>query len=208
MVYIPSKIRQKAHAYPTALIRMNCFVDIAGYFAGTNDPMKEMSESLGLFKAAEAGISDFTKLRKERNVAVIVVGDGTTPRTASLFAVLTRWTVFSIDPRMRVEKKDTHKLDRLNVIKSTLENFPFESSGVFDFDYRVLVYPHSHADFTLGVNLTKPTWAFTMPCCFVERQTLQPSLLEMVNLGGERVYKDDKVMSPHNRIFSYKFSEV
>lgn len=214
MVHIPNKIKNKRYSYATSAMRLNCFSDIHEFFNNTNDPIKELSESIGIFKRVQKDITDlnvksFDELRKTSEVLVIVIGDGTTPRTASLFVTMTKWHVLSIDPAMRIEKKSTHKLNRLYPIKQRLEDFNIArwQSFINRFSLRLLIYPHAHADFTLGVNMFKPHFGFTLPCCCLQKQLLNTKSLTQLVLG-ERAQLDPKILSPHNRLYSYTFTRV
>ena len=84
--------------------------------------MKEISESYAAFWAITRGL----KIRPgDTGVHVVVVGDGQVPRTGALLALLSQWTVCSVDPAMQVDLGRAldieAKLKRLSVIPTTIE---------------------------------------------------------------------------------------
>ena len=78
---------------------------------------------------------------KDRNVLLVAVGDGVTPRSAALFAYRTSWKCFSIDPMMRRGPWDD--VENLTSIKSKVEDVTIPVS-VKPFERVVVVMWHCH----------------------------------------------------------------
>ena len=106
MEYVNKFLRNK---YPKSVIDL---------FARTNNPAKEITESFSILKALDKlrEIKNFTKSNwfgYEREC--IVIGDGRTPRTASLIALHSNWNVLSIDPLMKVFDVKVSKKKKLKL---------------------------------------------------------------------------------------------
>ena len=60
---------------------------------------QEISESMACLQAAIEHLQGVVSM-SDTDVVALVVGDGRTPRTATLLAMRTRWTVLSVDPAL------------------------------------------------------------------------------------------------------------
>lgn len=126
--------------------------------------IKEVAESMSMFYAVEEKLMKWDPVidRKAENINVVVVGDGTKPRTAAVFAFNMRWKCWSIDPDMREE--DYSSVQRLTVIKSKVEDVePID----FGDEILIIIMPHSHAPIKECWDRFKSTrkWLIKLECC-------------------------------------------
>ena len=99
---------------------------------------KDISESMGALRAAtlyshlslrkdaEKSRRDALRSRwKEENIWCICIGDGSTPRTATLISFLTVWNLFSIDPGLKKEfvGKEPKGIQRLEAFDLKFEDW-------------------------------------------------------------------------------------
>ena len=146
--------------------------------------LKEISESMAAFVAVKDHIP---YALKDPSVSVVVVGDGHTPRTGVLFARLTAWNVYSIDPVLRIAD---YKTDRLFLVKKKVEDIlPLVANKV------VIVSVHSHASAmdSIGSTVANDKWFINIPCCVPCDYKENPVYS----------YIDDGILSPKNKIDIY-----
>lgn len=145
--------------------------------------VKEITESMGAFVAIKDHIPFSVK---DPTVTVFVVGDGHVPRTGALIARLTAWTVYSIDPKMRLKE---WKTQRLETRKSRIEETSFHASKA------IIVSVHSHAKASLTIQAihAQEKWFVNIPCCI-------PCDLDLVPLFR---YNDTCILSPKNEVSIY-----
>lgn len=122
----------------------------------------------------------------------IVVGDGSTPRTAATFALQTAWQCHSVDPRMR---RFTHRwqgIPRLTIHRARIQDRRFQS--------RRLVVAAIHSHVTLSATLTSmdapEILLVAMPCCVPNDLSLPPQL----------TYDDPDVLSPKRTLYLWRIS--
>jgi len=179
--------------YPERVLGMKCASDLLekGLFPRKH-LFKELSESYAAFNAVEKHLPHLN--RKDPNVAVIVIGDGTRPRTAALFAYLTRWTAYSTDPRM----KPGYYGER--IVTNTMKH----EDAVYhigDATKILVVAVHSHGPLSLAhrqidSNLPlKSLSVVSMPCCYDQWYGKFPASVQ---------YEDPLVWSPKNKITIWK----
>lgn len=116
---------------------------------------KEITESYAMLEASRLLPYDFTK----KEVTIAVIGDGTRPRTDALFAFLTKWDCYSVDPSLHGD----YPIQRLTVIPKQIEQIKLHFEGNL-----VIVLPHSHARMKHVLsNLTcsGTRSVLSMPCC-------------------------------------------
>jgi hypothetical protein len=149
---------------------------------------KEVTETLACFYAVSQNIlrerNDFAR----RDVHIIVVGDGGTPRTASWFALNSAWNCYSVDPEMS-NKRWENKIERLKCYRKRVEDISIDCMG----EEAVLIHPHSHArlsDSVASLRNYKNLSVVAMPCCVPQ------NLAEMADM----VYEDHQCLSPHRTI--------
>ena len=130
--------------------------------------VKEVQESAGLLNTILGYInSQEPDINKDNpNIGVYVIGDGVRPRTAGMFCFLTKWTCWSVDPLMRIEE-DFSGINRLTILQANGEDVIKDI--VSEFDYVILVFPHSHIADTNLIYRAFPKhqkiWIVNMPCC-------------------------------------------
>lgn len=121
--------------------------------------LKEVTESIGAFEAINKYVFDLGYDRKDDSIQVLVVGDGNTPRTAALIACMTKWTVHSVDPRM---KDKNWNFKRLHTYKNKVENIEIKGKK------GLIVCVHSHAKLSDSIAAMKGfeyLHLINIPCC-------------------------------------------
>ena len=122
----------------------------------------------------------------DRQIIVLAVGDGRTPRVGALVAFSTAWTAISIDPATRTtfpaldRGRTIHRLHCIaqnveDVMPQDVRHLAKPTAGIVG---RIIVAaPHSHADLNHAVFLARVAYPFAaridaiaMPCCV--RQTI------------------------------------
>lgn len=109
--------------YLSRFLQSRSCEDVVGVFSRCSNAAKEITESWGLLEAARRWVPGLD------SHYVIVVGDGSLPRTATLFAFYTRCPgVWSVDPALNETKWEEWvaprnvRRRRLTIIKSKVEN--------------------------------------------------------------------------------------
>lgn len=184
--------------YVNRFIALNSLEEFGRY--GLFPNVKEVTESFGMYYAVTHKImpNEPDIEQGKRNVRIYVVGDGVTPRTAAVFAFMTKWECISIDPQMR--DRDYSGIRRLKVYRKKIEDYiPYtplqEIHNLWPDDkYHIIIMPHSHADIqpTWDILQNDRTWLITMPCCVHHKLDL-PCI----------EYRDKFVGSPKNHIKIY-----
>jgi hypothetical protein len=142
---------------------LKCIPDIISLKLFPN--LKEVTESMGAFYAVQKYILDNNfQLFKNPKIAAISVGDGSTPRTAALFAFRTNWNCYSIDPMLHTEREEFKTIRRLTMIKDKVENVKLDLSN---YEKVIILLVHSHAGLkrTLNALQHKNRSLVTIPCC-------------------------------------------
>lgn len=81
---------------------------------------------------------------RDKNVLLLAVGDGCTPRTATLFAFRSAWRCVSIDPAMKSEGAWS-SVSNLQTVKSKVQDVTIPvASGPDNFERVVVVMWHCH----------------------------------------------------------------
>ena len=130
---------------------------------------KEITESLGAYKAAKQLLPSVIELGNP-NRAAVIVADGSTPRTGAVFALRTRWAVASIDPQL-VDKPIYRAVDRLTIYPCRVEDVHLRYEVPV-----IIVAVHSHASLRAAVEaVTAPSRAVVaMGCCVPQDLDLAP----------------------------------
>jgi len=79
-------------------LRWRCSLDLIEM--GLFPDAQEITESMACLSAVESHLADITRL-SDTSTTCIVVGDGSTPRTAALLAMRSKWRVLSVDPALQ-----------------------------------------------------------------------------------------------------------
>lgn len=119
--------------------------------------LKEVTESFGAY-AAVRDLRGFPL--GDPSVTVVVVGDGTTPRTAATFAFRSAWTCYGIDPRM--SWVSVPSMERCYAVRSRIEDWHLTCEGP-----AIIVAVHSHADLPASVAAVEAPLkvVVAIPCC-------------------------------------------
>lgn len=169
--------------YLDELFKLKCAQALVPLFPNA----KEITESFAVFHAIKKALGP--ALLADPSVTVICPGDGTQPRTGALFALRSKWTVFSVDPIMRPRHVNgRHFIERLHAIKDRAGQFPVGANRV------IVAACHSHAPLSqvLAPIRAERIDVASLPCC-VPDDIGEPS----------RTYLDRGCWSPHNRINLY-----
>jgi hypothetical protein len=169
--------------YINRFLSLSIAPDLLSGVSWTTDPGKEITESMGALAALLNLAGYIGAERDDPSVSVLVVGDGTTPRTAALIALSTAWKVDSVDPAMR--RTGIHPLTkRLTCHRARLEDTTLRAS--------IVVAVHSHAT-PLATRMAADDGVVSMPCCVPWGQPLP-------RWGRWKEYRDLDVLSPQNLI--------
>lgn len=179
--YVPSKYLQRFISLNSASLMLEHKL-----FPSSNT-LKEIAESMAMFYAVEQKIMkwDETIQRTDPNVNIVVVGDGTKPRTAALFALMTKWNCISIDPAF---SQLEYPIKRLSLYKDVMENLNFH----FENETTIIILPHSHASVEQSWYRIRSTrkWLVKMECCTHDKLDL-PAYF----------YKDKYAITPANEVY-------
>lgn len=149
--------------------------------------LKEVSESFAAFAAVRSHLPEFRT--SDRDVTVVAVGDGTTPRTGATFALRTRWRAVSIDPRLRPRRIARH-IDRLEWIPERIEATCTKA------DRAIVVAVHSHADLGAAVRSVdaRVVAVVAIPCC----------VRQVLDHAPDIEFDDAACLSPHRRVLVWR----
>lgn len=123
--------------YLDEFVKLRCSPDLLAL--GVFPNAKEITESMAAYHTVRQHLRDYHS--DDPHVSVFVIGDGNTPRTAALFAFRTRWTCYSIDPRLPRDK--TWDVKRLHVLPAKVEDV--HQGDALDAQRFLIVAVHSHA---------------------------------------------------------------
>lgn len=182
---ITLRIDAPSRRYADALFTARCAPDLLSRNLFPN--MKEWTESCAAFAAVrkELGAGRF----QDPGVTLVDVGCGAVPRTAALFAFMTRWRCLGVDPRVRARDYDVR---RLEVHQSRIEDM------VLPRGFTVVVAVHSHAPLPGTVRQVRgPGVIVAMPCCV-------PLALER---PPDVEYEDHGCWSPHRTVRVWRLKE-
>lgn len=155
---------------------------------------KEVTESFGAYNAYRKHLNKKFD-PKDETIGLISVGDGNTPRTAAIFAFLTKWKCLSIDPQL---KEKEWKISRLSTAKLRIEESKeVIYSALKECNKILIVCVHSHAnlDSTMRiVNKALPNVensVISIQCCI-------PQIIKDNKPNFE--YRDWSILSPENLV--------
>lgn len=181
-------LRRPTLRYLNELVELRCAPDLLAL--GLFPNAKEVTESFACFRAARSvlGLDP-----KDPSWTVIVIGDGTTPRTAATFAFRTKWRCWSVDPAL-VVKESYGFVSNLYLYPQRIENL-----GPMWFKRLLVVAPHSHADLGKARELLHgdERHFIALPCC-------EPQNIPV--LGDTKFYRYDDwgVWSPARSVLVWR----
>jgi len=177
--------------YLSEYLRLKCCSDLSA--AGLWPNAKEITESMGAFNAVRnyiiKGENEESKNKKfgRKDIGLVSVGDGGTPRTAALFACRTAWECWSIDPALNINKH--WPFNRLHTEKRKVEDVVLDMT-MFEVCIIVMVHSHASINSTLANIKAKERHLVTIPCCV-------PHTIENKPYIG---YTDKNIASPKNEV--------
>jgi hypothetical protein len=144
---------------------------------------KEITESVAAYHAVEHYLSHQGFALGDRDTLLVAVGDGSTPRTAALFAHQTAWACHSVDPRLRDR---SWRIDRLTLHRCRIEECHFEAERV------VIVAVHAHVDLARARKAVaaEHVGVVAIPCCVPLDLDRPPDV----------AYEDFGIWSPHRTV--------
>jgi hypothetical protein len=157
--------------YLNQFIRLKCAPSILGLFPN----VKEITESMTAFSAVRRyfGFKNFAR----RDVILLDIACGHTPRTASLFAHMTRWNCIAIDPVLRDKKVESN---RLALFAEKFEQFEQRHNSCV---VALAVHAHIKLDLVLRQVLAPRIIIVAMPCCKELRLSSHDPVEEYEDLG-------------------------
>lgn len=148
---------------------------------------KEITESYG---ALNAVLSKMKLDRNDSNITLVCVGDGTTPRTAALFAFRTKWSCISVDPLLNKTKIPSweQEIKRLTCIPTRIEEVNLKFGNPV-----VIAVVHGHAPMaSILEHVKSPIRSMVaIECCVAYNHP---------NIDPKPVYRDAGVWSPKNLV--------
>jgi hypothetical protein len=146
---------------------------------------KEITESFGAYNAVR---KHFRKICTfdDKTMNIVVVGDGSTPRTAATFAFRSKFQCHSVDPLMKFENTKRLRIDRLFTYAKKIEECEF------NFDRVIILHVHSHVKIETSLKYIKGNerHVVAMPCCVPQTLERKPDV----------EYIDWNILSPKNTI--------
>ena len=180
--------------YLNEFMRLRCAPDLLAARLFPN--AKEVTESMGAWNAVrEHVLPRVPMLRDDDLVRVFCVGDGHAPRTAALFAHMSRWACWSIDPVLRPRAYTTN---RLHVHAMPIEDFAYRCPA--DVPLTLIVHVHSHASLRTSVaNIQGGGYRYliNIPCCRKPDLDMRPII----------AYDDPAILSPKRRVEIYDLND-
>jgi hypothetical protein len=169
--------------YMGELCATSCFPDLLTLKVFPN--AKEFTESCAAYNVFRQKLKLFDL--SDKDVTIIAVADGNTPRTATMFAFRSAWQCISIDPRLENVSSWELKVQRLKCISKKIEDVE-----PMHFPKLAIVAVHSHAP--LEVASQKFTASkrviVSLPCC-VKQEIGRPPDKEYIDYG---------IWSPQNKV--------
>ena len=166
--------------------KLKCSADIVPLRLFPN--AKEITESMGAYHAV---LNHIECDKDDPSTLLISVGDGNTPRTAGLFAFLTKWDCLSVDPRLKT-KPEFKAIKRLAIVPEKIEDCSFPLINLYS--QIIVVCVHSHAKLDVVYDkfkkYNKPLFIVAIPCC-------APQEIKGKEFLG---YRDPEIWSPKNEV--------
>ncbi|KAF4674526.1 hypothetical protein FOL47_009051 [Perkinsus chesapeaki] len=163
--------------------------------------VKEVSESMAAFHAVRRHLFPGIGMN-QRDVGCVVVGDGSTPRAAALFAYRTSWRVWSIDPQLNATQYEG-QVNRLHLLDKRIEDCRLSNPSIRAW---VIVCVHAHLRSLqdavdcciVSGKPGKLALVVAMPCCNNYSTMLLDSRKNA--LGPMEEYQDWGILSPHRTV--------
>jgi hypothetical protein len=166
------------------LFSLTCAPDLLAL--GLFPNAKELTESFAAYRAVRDYLTTFSP--QDREVTLVAVGDGGTPRTAATFAFRTAWKCVSVDPVLDARKR--WDIVRLEVHAKRIEEVSIEAKRA------VVVAVHSHARLPAALASIKAEQiaVVAIPCCI-------PQVLDR---DHDHYYVDNGILSPQRGVYIWE----
>jgi hypothetical protein len=174
---------------------LNCSVDLM--ILDVFPDAKEITETFSAFTAIRKlfkgtqnsnGKTDRPDVN-DPSIKVIVIADGSTPRTAAFLAFMTKWTVFSVDPQMKDKWVMQSSVKRLCCIRDKIENVYKDLPP----DPTLLILVHPHVNYPTIRSCYPTTPMIVIPCC-----------VDYPRDKATGIYTDHGSWSERNEVFLYR----
>eukprot|EP01083_Nonionella_stella_P217096 779604_1 len=199
--------------YIDEFLSLKCATDLMGHNIYPN--CKEITESFSVLHALRKYLNASSKnVEKHKkyhfensDVTAIVVGDGTTPRIASLLCYITKWdNVYSVDPQLRIKKNKSWKhIQHLTCLQSKIEDITIK---INDNHNVIVVFMHSHVlleeslssiCFSNRNNKGNEMCVVTVPCCqFMQKHKT------LYGQQPDHTFEDISMASSKNTFYIWK----
>lgn len=141
---------------------------------------KEITETIGVFDQARKVLQ---LDHQSKRVAFVSVGDGQYPRTGLYTSFMTKWSVHSVDPAMKICWEKVQSSCR-SVANLQLHPCRMEEARLHldaEVERLVLVFVHSHASLREAVRVVRRGFggrvdAVSLPCCVDDDLGIRPDL--------------------------------
>jgi len=161
----PSATGNLSGRYLDEAVSSKCFVDMLAL--GMFPNAKEVTESFAIYNA----VRQYCPWKmNDPFITLVSIGDGKSPRTASVFAFRSAWQTVSVDPRFGFNGPHP-RVKRLTLVKSKIEDWYFQSPHQV-----VIVACHSHAPWQIALERVRGSevMAVAMPCCYSHQLKIKP----------------------------------
>lgn len=176
--------------YLDEFIKLSCAVDLLAWSLFPN--AKEITESMAAYAAVRANLWGRGFSPSDPQIRCVCVGDGSTPRTGALFALRTKWNVWSVDPRLG-HSVDWNAINRLNMVRTPVEEFHLGGKAPV-----VIVAVHSHASLPFALQAVEARLVAVVanPCCVAQTLEREPDVM----------YEDMGIASPERTVKVWRFN--
>jgi len=167
-------VNYPVYNYLNSLLKMRCFSDLQNIYCKSDKIAKELTESFAaLYNLRRVLGSD---IFLDKNTICLHIGDGTYPRTATMFSYILRGSKnFSIDPELNINwvNENLSDVEGLYCTKSKIEDF---DSTIIEGKNIILVLVHSHVNTELVIKQINEKAnviaVYVNPCCYPKEQLL------------------------------------
>lgn len=155
---VDAEVHRQGRARLNHFLSLSFAPTLLPFFASAVNPAKEITESMGAAIAVLRWQRYRSIDRGDHGVRVVVVGDGSQPRTGALIACMTGWQVVSVDPAMKPHRA-ADGINRLTCVRARIED-----AGLVDADFVVAVHSHAPVEATRAVARVGGI-IVSIPCC-------------------------------------------
>lgn len=171
--------------YIDEMIQSACFSDLLAWELFPNT--KEITESCAAYAAVRRHLWRYNYRPGDKDIRLIAVGDGSTPRTAAMFACRTAWDCHSVDPNLRTQTSRWSPIQRLTMHRKRIEEMNFKDDRP-----TIIVAVHSHAKLPESVQAVHSSRMalVAIPCCVPLELPRDP----------DTIYSDYGILSPERTV--------